>query len=379
MKRLASPEENLTKLFTYIIKAYNKNPKETEGTIQFNIHREEETHNYYLKVDRNQMNVEKGMTPNPTTTLTASLLDWLDLAAGRLNPIMGVIKRKLQFKGDTAFFSKVMKTDTPDIDLNEYQDPVTSFETDPVKHWKKPEYILIVNGSPRKNQGYTQFYLNPFIEGMRNTGVEVKLIQLGDYQIKSCTGCWSCWMSGTGKCVIKDDMEIIRKKINACDMLVVAFPLYVDGTPALVKQLIERLVPENHPFMIPGVYKTRHPRRDKKDRSLVLFSICGFPEMTQFSAVRDHFKAWSHNSHMPLVAEVLRPKCMNLFNNPLLYGSLLTVLDALRDGGRQVTSSGTIASKTLNMISQSSGSINEFRKGANEFWFELIQRGHGPY
>ena len=60
--------------------------------------------------------------------LTAKHYDWLDLAAGKLNPVLGVITKKLQFEGDTKVFGKLIKSDSLyKIDVDISDDP-TIFE-----------------------------------------------------------------------------------------------------------------------------------------------------------------------------------------------------------------------------------------------------------
>ena len=377
MKTLRTPTENLELVFTYMAKVYAELEEKTEGEVQFHLTHEGKTINYYLQVDKNEMTINEGTTDNPSVTLNTKLSHWLDLAAGTLNPILGVMTGRLKFKGDTSFFKKISPGRT--IDISDYEDPVMEFEKAPTKHWMKPTRILVINGSPRGENGYTYFYLSPFIEGLREAGSEVEFVNLKGKDIRQCRGCWHCWISGTGECIHKDDLVELNEKRDSCDMLVIAFPLYVDGIPSSLKNYLERGTRENYPYMIEGIYKTRHPRRNHKDRSLVLFSTCGFPEIEHFNAVRTHFKAWSHNSHMPLVAEILRPEGMNLCNSPVLYFKLLSVMNALKESGMQLAQKGFVDKKTMRTISQPACDTKEFRNGSNMFWHDIINSGQYTY
>jgi multimeric flavodoxin WrbA/putative sterol carrier protein len=365
-------------LFSHIVATYNASDSKLEGAIQFHLTHDGESLDYYARIGE-EMVVAPGVVDNPTASLTASLFDWFDLAAGRLNPVLGAVTQKLNFAGDTSYFSQVMSGSSSDVDLSAYQDPVTAFETDPTEHWKKPQKILVVNGSPRKERGYTHFSIQPFVEGLKTSGADVEVILLREYDLKLCIGCWNCWIKGTGQCVLDDDLQQLLSKYDACDMVVMAFPLYVDGLPARIKILLERLGAGCYPYMIPGRYKTRHPRRRKKERSLVLFSTCGFPEFEHFDAVREHVRAWAHNAHMPVVAEVLRPGGMNLYNNPLHYEMLIQVLDTLQEAGAQVVEGGRVAKKRLKTIAQAPDSVDEFQANANRFWDEIIRESKAPY
>ena len=82
---------------------------------------------------------------------------------------------------------------------------------------------------------------------------------------------------------------------------------------------------------------------------------------------------------MPLVAEVLRPEGINLFNNPLIYSKLLSVLKALKEGGVQLVEKGSISKKILRMISQPACDSSTFRKVADIYWHDLIDKGQYNY
>jgi putative NADPH-quinone reductase/putative sterol carrier protein len=379
MKQLRTPEENIVLLFSYIVDEYNASDSKVKGSVQFHLTHGEESFDYTIRTAE-EMTFAPGTVDDPTASLKSTLFDWLDLSAGRLHPIFGAVTQKLEFSGDTSYFSQVMSGGSFDVDLSEFQDPITPFEKDPTTNWTKPQNVLVVNGSPRKNQGYTHFYLQPFVEGMKKAGANVELVSLQEQEIKPCTGCWNCWIKGTGQCILDDDMQRLYPKYDGCDMLVLAFPLYVDGMPALIKTFLERLSSAQlYPYMIPGKQRSRHPRRKKKDRSLALLSVSGFPELEQFDAVREHIRAWGHASHMPVVAELLRPGGMNIYHNPLHYGMLTQVLDALQKAGNRVVEEGNVDIKTLKTIAQAPDSIEEFHVRANGFWYNIMKEGKGAY
>jgi len=374
-----TPIKIMENLVSYMSEAYSVSDKKAEGAIQFILKHEGKEIACYLQTDLEKMSFSEGLAQNPTVTLQSTLYNWLDLAAGRLNPIVGVITRKLKFKGDMSFFSKAIPESMFDFDISEFDDPITEFEKDPTKNWKKPSKILVINASPRGKQGYTDFYLKPFVEGLESTGSQVEIIHIYRMDIKSCTGCWQCWLSGTGECIRKDDVEGIYEKQLQADMIVYAFPLYSIGMPGILKNLIDRGVKLIHPYMIEGPRMTRHPRRHIKNQSAVLFSICGFDDISHFDSLRATFRERSHHTHIPLVAEILRPACMYLYNNPLNYKALNSVLNALKLAGKELAVNGKIEKKTINQISQKVGTRKDFSDSANAFWLNKIKQGEKTY
>ncbi|MBN2429546.1 MAG: NAD(P)H-dependent oxidoreductase [Deltaproteobacteria bacterium] len=381
MKELVTPYQVMEALATNLGKAYAKKAVKAEGTIQFHLRHEGEKIDCYVKADENELTISPGVTTNPTVALTSTLYHWLDLAAKRLNPIIGVISGKLKFKGDTSFFARILPDDIFNIDISPYADPVTAFEKNPHRHWTPPKNVFVINASPRTREGYTDFFVKAFLKGLESEGARVQTCYLSEQKINRCTGCWHCWLSGTGECIFKekDDFEKVYAGCQDADLIVFAFPLYCDGVPGALKDFFDRAIAHSHPFMIEGIYKTRHPRRITKPQAAVVFSVCGFIEMENFQAVREHLRKISHNAHLPIVAEIFRSGAIYLHKNPLLYQKLNEVLLALEKAGEDVAKRGKVSRKNLRIITQKIDKASNFQKMSNYFWNEKIQSGENDY
>jgi len=104
--------------------------------------------------------------------------------------------------------------------------------------------VLVINGSTRIN-GNTDILINKIIEGSRDTGVNIKLIELRNKKIANCIGCYKCLRES--KCSFQDDMTEIRDEINKAELLIFASPLYWWGITGLMKTFIDRLFFYYHP------------------------------------------------------------------------------------------------------------------------------------
>ncbi len=381
MKECPSPYQVMEELVGNLGQAYAEQAVKTAGTVQFHLTHEGEVIECYLRADENGLELVPGAVEKPTVSLTASLYHWLDLAAGRLHPLIGVITGKLRFRGDPAFFSRIMADDMFSLDTGPYADPVTAFEKAPHRHWKPPGRIFVVNASPRAGEGYTAFFLDAFLKGLKKSGAQIDLCCLSEQTINRCTGCWHCWLSGTGECIFRDadDFERIHEQFSAADLIVLAFPLYCDGIPGALKDFLDRAIAHSHPFMIDGLYKTRHPRRHPRQQAAVIFSTCGFVEMENFHAVREHLRKISHNAHLPIVAEIFRAGAIYLYRNPLLYRKLNDILTALESAGEEVAGSGRVGRKNLRIIGQKIDRPANFQKLSNYFWNEKIRNHEEDY
>ena len=58
--------------------------------------------------------------------------------------------------------------------------------------------VLVFNGSPNMDKGNTALILSPFVEGMREEGVEVELQYVKRLKINPCQGEMNCWLKTPG-------------------------------------------------------------------------------------------------------------------------------------------------------------------------------------
>lgn len=102
--------------------------------------------------------------------------------------------------------------------------------------------VCILMGSPRK-MGNTAALLEPFMEKLKEEGHSCNLIQLYDKQLNSCTACRNCQEDWTVfGCSKQDDMQEIFDGILACDLLVLASPIYSWYCTPPMKAVLDRMV-----------------------------------------------------------------------------------------------------------------------------------------
>lgn len=97
--------------------------------------------------------------------------------------------------------------------------------------------ILLLFGSPNLN-GSSRILADNFIQGTKEAGHSVSMLDIAHANIHPCTGCLHCGYEGP--CIQKDDMKQIRKQILDTDMIVFVSPLYYYGFSAQLKILIDR-------------------------------------------------------------------------------------------------------------------------------------------
>lgn len=98
--------------------------------------------------------------------------------------------------------------------------------------------ILGICVSPRKN-GNSSIILNELLRPAREIGYQTEVLNLGTANILHCNGCLSCTNSSY-KCILKDDLEKIKEKIESADAIALASPCYYLSTPAILKAVMDR-------------------------------------------------------------------------------------------------------------------------------------------
>ena len=103
--------------------------------------------------------------------------------------------------------------------------------------------VLLVNGSPRAN-GNTAFALEEMVKVFTQEGIETEIVQVGNKNIRGCVACTSCYK--TGKCVVDDIVNECAGKLEECDGIVVASPVYYASANGTLISFLDRLFYSSH-------------------------------------------------------------------------------------------------------------------------------------
>ena len=98
--------------------------------------------------------------------------------------------------------------------------------------------VLILSGSPRVD-GNTSLAVNEMVKVFEAEGVETKIMQIGNQDIRGCIACGYC--SKNGKCVFDDAVNEAARVFEESDGLVVASPVYYASANATLIACLDRL------------------------------------------------------------------------------------------------------------------------------------------
>ncbi|MFH1089971.1 MAG: flavodoxin family protein, partial [Pseudomonadota bacterium] len=237
--------------------------------------------------------------------------------------------------------------------------------------------ILAVNSSARTGRGSkTELLLDHLVEGMREAGAEVEVVNLRHKKVKNCLGCFTCWTKTPGVCVHKDDMtEELFPKFIASDLMVLATPLYHYTVNAAMKTFIERTLPILEPYLRAGDGgRTRHPLRARHP-AVAFLSVAGFPENKVFRQLSSYVNFLYRDT---LAAEIYR-SASEVLTQPLFREKTQSILAAVKEAGRQLAASLKVSEEVMAWITQPLfDNFNFMREMANLFWDTCINEGLSP-
>ena len=112
--------------------------------------------------------------------------------------------------------------------------------------------ILGINASPRGAKSQTRKLVQAALNGANSKGSTVELVDIGKLKMEYCNACGICYK--TGKCVKKDDLQALYKKILSADGLVMGSPNYFHSVTAQMKTMIDRMADAVHCQLLTGKY-----------------------------------------------------------------------------------------------------------------------------
>jgi len=102
--------------------------------------------------------------------------------------------------------------------------------------------VLVLNGSPKK-KGSTAQLAEEAARALADNGTETETIFLNEVAIKGCQACMWCKKNNVAECAVKDGMQDLHKKIQECDGIIVASPIYFGNVTAQTSLWLNRMYP----------------------------------------------------------------------------------------------------------------------------------------
>ena len=98
--------------------------------------------------------------------------------------------------------------------------------------------VILLNGSPN-NDGCTARALKEVAITLNQEGIETEIINIGNDNIRGCIACLKC--REINRCIFDDLVNIVAKKLEEADGIVIGSPVYYAGINGSLKSLLDRL------------------------------------------------------------------------------------------------------------------------------------------
>ncbi len=112
--------------------------------------------------------------------------------------------------------------------------------------------IIAIASSPKGKASMTLRLVNAALEGAREAGAGVEVIDVTKPKINYCKGCVACYK--IGKCAQKDEYNELFAKLAAADGLILSSPNYINGVTAQLKTFFDRSANAIHEQLLDGKY-----------------------------------------------------------------------------------------------------------------------------
>jgi len=382
MIELPTVHQRLSDLFYYLAHLYDsKRYPVLNAVYQFSLKEGQETFLFYILISNGKALSLEGKYDFPSVEIVTSVSDFFYMFNGILKLFWILLTGRCRIRGSInhilnirrIFGKRYDKTVIPELDDKKYD-----YEDSKKRVWKKPDRVLVLNSSPRGKNGFTYFYLKYFIEGVKQSGADVEVVDIYDaaMKIESCRGCFSCYFATPGRCVINDDCTVLIDKFKNAGLVVFAFPLYINSIPDKLAAFINRCFILVYPYFVSCGNISRKPKRNKKEQYAAVLSIGALPNIEVFKPCIDTFELTGISSHIPVVGSVLVPAAEWLFRNVTSVYNLNRVLKELKSAGRQLAENGKIRKRSLSIISKRYFSDEKILKHLNMHCYLEMQQSN---
>ncbi len=331
----------------------------------------------YLIIKDCHCTYANGIHPDPKTTIRADSKLWLAISNNEVSGDKAFMNKEYTVDGDMGILLKFSELFAPSTESEEElkQKPKTikfeykTFEPGRIKN------IVVFDGGPRNTKfSKTTFMVNHFCKGAKSAGAQIDYIKLKDMKIHPCTGCYTCWTKTPGECIYDDDMTDLRLKFRKADLIIYASPLYIFSVTGIMKNFLDRLLPNIKPYMLIKNGETMHPYRYPEDKlqGFVVFSAAGFPEVDHnFDGLKSMFRCLhSHSENASLMGEFYMPGA-ELIAQPVYAERRKKVEQACLNAGAQVVQENKINTEFMKTVSDVGITQKKFQEQADYFWESL--------
>ena len=165
--------------------------------------------------------------------------------------------------------------------------------------------VAILNGEPAAGTEFDR-YVHAVARQAETAGNDVQVLDLRDLDLKGCSGCWGCWVKTPGECARRDDSAAVCRAVIGSDLVLLASPMVMGFTTALLKRAADQMIPLLHPyFVIEGGEMHHRARYGRYPRLALLLALGPDTDAEDLSITEDLWARMARNMKSRLVYTVV--------------------------------------------------------------------------
>ncbi len=133
--------------------------------------------------------------------------------------------------------------------------------------------VLIIIDKENKDKNL-RYQVMRFLKEELLSTEKLKVIDLNEYDLKNCIGCFGCWVKTPGLCVIRDKSEEINREFINSDFVIYVGRITYGSYSVTLKRSLDRLIPNISPFFKIINNEVHHKPRYKKYPELIHVGYC---------------------------------------------------------------------------------------------------------
>jgi multimeric flavodoxin WrbA len=137
---------------------------------------------------------------------------------------------------------------------------------------------VLLDGSPAGDERSTRA-ADSLERELQSRGYEVRRFVVRDLDIRTCTGCFGCWLKTPGECVItNDDAHTIAAAVMPADVFAIVCPAAFGTYGSLAKRVLDRLICQVLPYFRFVDGEVHHSQRYAHQPSIVARGTLAEPD-----------------------------------------------------------------------------------------------------
>lgn len=165
--------------------------------------------------------------------------------------------------------------------------------------------ITVINGHPGPDPQALDATLVSLARRWEARSHQVTSYVLRELDIRPCIGCWSCWWKTPGLCGVADDTHGLRADYLHADLVLLASPLILGFPSALLKTVIDKLIPLYHPYIeLEGGECVHRPRYDRYPAVATLLQPAPQDTAEDLDVVQRYFERFTFHFRSRLLTQL---------------------------------------------------------------------------